>query len=55
MYQLLRLDTATAYYDAVMGLVELCRERLPLRLHAVKYEHVVISLEATMRSALDFL
>jgi tetratricopeptide (TPR) repeat protein len=55
MYQLLRLDTATAYYDAVMGLVELCRGRLPLQVHTVKYEHVVSRLEATMRSTLDFL
>ncbi len=55
MYQLLRLDTAAAYYDAVMSLVELCRGKLPLRFHAVKYEQVVTSLEATMRSALAFL
>ena len=55
MYQLLRLDTATAYYDAVMRLVEVCRGKLALRLHTVKYEDVVAKFEATMRNALAFL
>jgi len=55
MYQLLRLDTATAYYDAVMRLVEVCRGKLPLRLHTVKYEDVIAKFEATMSSALAFL
>ena len=55
MYQLLRLDTATAYYGAVMRLVEASRRKLPLRLHALKYEDVVGSFEATARSLLDFL
>jgi Tfp pilus assembly protein PilF len=55
MYQLLRLDTATAYYEAVMRLVELCRAKLPLRVHVVKYEEVIGSFEATMTDALRFL
>jgi Tfp pilus assembly protein PilF len=55
MYQLLRLDTATAYYGAVMRLVALSRSKLPLRVHAVKYEDVVGSFEATTRSVLGFL
>lgn len=55
MYQLLRLDTATAYYDAVMRLVEVCRGKLPLRLHAVKYEDVVAKFDETLSSALAFL
>jgi tetratricopeptide (TPR) repeat protein len=55
MYQLLRLDTATAYYDAVMRLVAASRAKLPLRLHTVKYEDVVGNFEATMREVLHFL
>lgn len=55
MYQLLRLDTATAYYGAVMRLVESSRRKLPLRLHVLKYEEVVGSFEATARSLLSFL
>jgi hypothetical protein len=55
MYQLLRLDTATAYYEAVMCLVEVSRGKLPLRLHTMKYEDVVGQFEATIRGVLDFL
>jgi len=55
MYQLLRLDTAAAYYAAVMRLVEVSRRRLPLHLHAVKYEDVVARFEDTIRGVLAFL
>jgi tetratricopeptide (TPR) repeat protein len=55
MFQLLRLDTATAYYDAVMRLLEASRNRLPLRLRAVKYEDLVTNFEATVRGLLAFL
>jgi tetratricopeptide (TPR) repeat protein len=55
MYQLLRLDTATAYYDAVMRLVEVSRRKLPLRLHTVKYEDVVVRFEEAVRGVLAFL
>jgi tetratricopeptide (TPR) repeat protein len=55
MFQLLRLDTAAAYYDAVMRLVELCRAKLPLRVHVVRYEDVITRFEATLGAALGFL
>jgi len=55
MYQLLRLDTAAAYYDAVMGLVAASCRKLPLRLQAVKYEDIVARFEPTVRSVLEFL
>lgn len=55
MYQLLRLDTATQYYDAVMRLVRLSREKFPLRVHAIKYEDVLADFDGTMRGALDFV
>lgn len=55
MYQLLRLDTATAYYDAVMRLIDICRAKLPLRIHVVKYEDVIANFEVTLRCALSFL
>jgi hypothetical protein len=55
MFQLLRLDSATAYYDAVMRLIAVCREKLPLRVHPVKYEDVVTDFEATLRGLLGFL
>lgn len=55
MYQLLRLDTASAYYDAVMRLVAVSRARLPLAVHAVKYEHLVGDFERTLNAVLAFL
>ena len=55
MYQLLRLDTATEYYDAVMRLVRLSRERFPLQVHAIKYEDVLADFEDTIRGAIGFL
>jgi len=55
MYQLLTLEGAAAYYDAVMRLSELYRELLPLAWHEVRYEHLVEHFEATARAACDFL
>jgi tetratricopeptide (TPR) repeat protein len=55
MFQLLRLDSATAYYDAVMRLVAVCREKLPLRVQPVRYEDVVADFEGTLRGLLGFL
>ena len=49
------MDTATAYYDAVMRLVEVSRAKLPLRLRVMKYEDVVGTFETTIRGVLDFL
>ena len=55
MYQLLTLQGAVAFYDAVMRLSEMYRERLPLPQHVVRYEDLVADFEGTARSACDFL
>lgn len=55
MFQLLRLDTAAAYYDAVMRLVQTCRAKLALDVHEVRYESVVTDFDGTVRSLLAFL
>lgn len=55
MYQLLTLEGAAAYYDAVMRLSELYRDRLLLPRHLVRYESLVEDFEATARAACDFL
>jgi tetratricopeptide (TPR) repeat protein len=55
MYQLLTLDGATAYYDAVMHLSEIYRGLLPLPQHLVRYESLVDDFEGTARAACDFL
>jgi tetratricopeptide (TPR) repeat protein len=55
MFQLLRLDTACAYYDTVMRLVEVSRRKLPLRLYTVKYEDLIATFDQTVRGLLGFL
>lgn len=55
MVQFLELGTAAAYYDAVMSLGLLCRERLGLSVHEVRYEDVVADLEAVARGVTAFL
>jgi hypothetical protein len=55
MFQLLKLDCAVAYYDAVMKLVRVSRERLPLNVHEVRYESVVGDFDASVRPLLEYL
>lgn len=55
MFQLLRLDTASRYYDAVMKLVGGCRVKLPLAVHEVRYEAVISDFDATVGGVLEFL
>ena len=55
MYQLLTLDGAAGYYDAVMRLSEIYRKLLPLPQHIVRYEDLVEDPEGMGRAACDFL
>ena len=55
MYQLLTLEGAAAYYDAVMHLSELYRGLLLLPQHVVRYESLVEDFEKTAREACEFL
>lgn len=55
MAQFLELERAGAYYDQVMALFELCRARLRLDVHQVRYEDVVADLEGAARSLCGFL
>jgi len=55
MYQLLRTETAAAYYSAVMTLVDQSRRLLPLQMHQIRYEDVVAQFEAQIRELLAFL
>jgi tetratricopeptide (TPR) repeat protein len=55
MAQFLQLDTAAAYYDQVMTLMQLCRDRLALDLHQVRYEDVVADLDGSARQLSSFL
>jgi tetratricopeptide (TPR) repeat protein len=55
MFQLLRLGSAVAYYDAVMTLVATCRAKLPLNLHVLKYEALIGDFDSEVRALLAFL
>lgn len=55
MAQFLQLETAAQYYDKVMSLALLCRDRLGLAVHEVHYEATVSDLENVVRSVCDFL
>jgi hypothetical protein len=55
MAQFLELERTGAYYDQVMALFELCRARLGLDLHQVRYEDVVAKLEGASRELCAFL
>lgn len=55
MAQFLELGSAARYYDLVMQLMQLSREKLALDLHQVRYEDVVGDLEAAARALAGFL
>ena len=55
MYELLTLDGAAAFYDAVMRLAGIYASLLPLPQHVVRYESLVEDLEGRARSALEFV
>jgi tetratricopeptide (TPR) repeat protein len=55
MYQLLTLDGAAAYYDAVMRLAELYRDLLPLPQHLILYESLVEDFDQVASGACAFL
>ncbi len=55
MFQFLRLESAAAYYDQVMSIAEVCRTRMPLNLHIVRYEDVIGDMKTTISGVLSFL
>ena len=55
MYQFLDLNSAAAYYDQVMRLGLLWREKLPLKVHVVRYESIVSDFEREVSALLTFL
>jgi Tfp pilus assembly protein PilF len=48
------LEETARHYDALMRLMELCRERLPLAVHEVWYHKLVSDFEPTVRALADF-
>jgi len=49
------LVEAARHYDALMRLIELCRERLPLAFHEVRYDRLVADFETTVRAMAEFI
>jgi tetratricopeptide (TPR) repeat protein len=49
------LEEAARHYDALMGLIELCRKRLPLACHEVWYHRLIGDFEPTVRAMADFV
>jgi Tfp pilus assembly protein PilF len=49
------LEEAARHYDALTSLVELCRERLPLAFHDVRYDRLVADFEGTVRGLAAFI
>ncbi len=55
MYQLLTLEGAAGYYDDMMRLAEIYRDKLPLMLRALRHEDFVSDFEAQARALCDFV
>lgn len=55
MYELITLEGAARYYDAVMRLFLVYREKLGLDIHDLRYEAMVADIEKQMRAVCDFL
>ena len=49
------LEEAARHYDAMMRLTELCRERLPLAFHEVRYDRLVADFESEVRAMAEFV
>jgi tetratricopeptide (TPR) repeat protein len=54
-YALSDLEEAARHYDAMMRLIELCRARLPLAYHEVRYDRLVADFEPTVRAMAEFV
>jgi Tfp pilus assembly protein PilF len=54
-YALSDLEEAARHYDAMMRLIELCRERLPLAFHEIRYDRLVADFETEVRAFAGFV
>jgi Tfp pilus assembly protein PilF len=48
------LEETARHYGVLMRLIELCRERLPLAFHEVRYDRLVADFESTVRAMAKF-
>jgi Flp pilus assembly protein TadD len=54
VFELLTMEDAANFYDAVMTLADTCRERLPLAIHDHRYEDMVTDFDATVKAGCEF-
>jgi Flp pilus assembly protein TadD len=55
MFELLTLESSAAYYEAVMSLCAVYRQRLALHLHELRYERLIADFEDVCRDLCGFL
>jgi hypothetical protein len=55
MYELLTLEGAARFYDGVMRLGLICRERLPLAFHTHRYEDLVADFDGASEAVCRFI
>ena len=55
MYQFNSIETAAEYYDAVMTAGQAYMDRIPMRVHPLRYEDLVANFESTSRDLCAFL
>lgn len=53
-YAFTTIDGVAAHYAALMRLTAICRERLPLAFHDLRYEDLVADFDATTQALCDF-
>ena len=53
-FEFLTLEGTARFYDAVMRLADLYRQKLPLSLHQLRHEDLVADMESQMRAVCDF-
>lgn len=54
-YAFSELEETARHYDALMRLIGLCREKLPLAVHEVRYDRLVNDFEAEVRAMAAFI
>jgi hypothetical protein len=54
-FEFLRLEDCARFYAATMELVELCRHKLPVRVHEHRYEDMIEDFDAAVRAVCEFV
>lgn len=55
MFEFLALEDTAELYAAVMRLADVCRAKLPLRVHEHRYEHMIADFDSSIAAVCDFI